>query len=454
VRNRIVLIIPLAITFIAALFLLLVSESDDDGFAKSGEFFSASIHERCNFSNGYFLEENVQHHIDNLADIENIINSELANNIPSASLDSLHALNALLHYYLWETYQASYSLCYNIETDLYAAPPIGVNNPNLPLMFTKGLSTTAIKFIESNFSVEHFQDRTRSGDLPLLPDCSKNVSSGTPHDMYFVQNDSGGIVFDLQTMLHESCFHKFRAVTLLEDYLSEGGRLHDIYQKKLLLSYLYENTDNLKKSARSNTLAVVLSNTFRDSIGNDSYSALIFELVGKYIQNEKMNKEEAIGIIQNSNYLLKNKLFELLVVMHEKDPNTFGEFEDNLIYKDFLKNPHPTLTPLHVLKYAIHQAQSGNHLKASELINEFWYSNANNHPATTWWFDNYPKYLLESYTMGRLDGSRLPMWLDDYFEIIGDDSTLSAQSELLKYYNVCVFYNPSSTPLKLSNTIP
>ena len=422
---------------------------------KSQEFAAATLHEQSYFSNGYYIKENVQRHYDNLLVVEKIIRSDPENNISPASLDTLYALQGLLHYYLWETYQASYLLCKNIETDLYKAPPKGVNNPNLPLMFIDGLSNQAHDFIESNFLSNPVQGETLSSDYTKVQKCMDTVRSQAKEEVFFIQNDEGGMVADPNYLARKSCFHKKESIDMFEDYLATDGRLHDVYHKKLLLSNLYENTPELVNSDRSIKLAESLSSTFTDSIANDSFSAMIFRLVGLYIQNGKLNQRQAEEIILNANYTRKNELLELLLASQGSSKwNISDDIEPNLTTDDFLAYPHPTLTPLHLLTYAIYISQLGYPIKASELVNEFWHYETNSRPSRTWWFDNYPKFLIESYAIGRLDGARLPMWLEVYFEITGNDPTLNSQLELLKYYNVCRFNNPIHRQSMHSQKLP
>jgi len=101
--------------------------------------------------------------------------------------------------------------------------------------------------------------------------------------------------------------------------------------------------------------------------------------------------------------------------------------------------------PKLVLWVAEHLYTIGDYNKAMKIITKFWYDSVNSHPLDEWCFDNYPEFMIQSYTVGRWDGARLPLFIKDFSDMVHQDPILTSGMELLQFYNGEIMSSISSS---------
>ena len=179
--------------------------------------------------------------------------------------------------------------------------------------------------------------------------------------------------------------------------------------------------------------------TLPDSMNILSIATDIYRLIPVLAQNRLLDSTLFKSILVHSDFEYTSYFLNLLVpgdILSGKILK--GKFvEPNLQTLSELSNP--VLPPLMLLTDARYKYRHGEQIAASDEVNLFWYHSGTNYPPQYWWFDNYPAYLIRCYTIGHLDGGRLPLWLNDLHEVIDGDPLLYELLELAKYYNLNLF---------------
>ena len=96
---------------------------------------------------------------------------------------------------------------------------------------------------------------------------------------------------------------------------------------------------------------------------------------------------------------------------------------------------YPDFSGRFIDKVCNYYYKNGEYEKPMVEITRFWYDDMKNHPMENLCFDNYPAFLLRSYLFGRWDGARLPLFLQDYRNVIGSDPVLKNGFKFLQRYN-------------------
>lgn len=396
------------------------------------------------FNNGLYGETNYQLHFSNLVSLEKYemeVGSENTDN--EAFIDSIQYSLAQLYYWLWESYSSAALLSSKLSIDLYISPPASVTNPKLPLRDTKKLNNHASHIVHSVLPELSNQLKTDNSSTHFsqfgakLSDADCNSILDLQHDAV-VQNDDNAFVIDPSIFgVNSSCYYH-KAISLFQELIN-NKRLPKEQYLKIQLQYVVlmdiypENSKDMNKYADQQ-----LIEELQDSKNYELYSDQIFEVISILVKRGLVSASEALMIVNHSDF----PYAELLLALMTADTQSSVKFlEDSQIpaWDEIISLDDPILAPKLVIKIAEYLDKKGEFMEGAILLNEFWFGDANSFPPTTWWFDNYPKFLLLSYSFGRLDGGRLPLWVENLHQISQDDELLRDLMELAKFYNLVAF---------------
>jgi len=398
------------------------------------------------FNNGYYGESNYQRHMENWLLVEKSIDDLVGRNITSSNyLDSLKIARFMLECYISDTYMQAFNLASKLSTDLYIAPPSTTTNPQLPLRFSTDFTTHSRKVVSE--VIPMIAKNTQMG-MPLRQmvvqlsegvfskDKCSNVDQITTDAI--AQDDSSAFVLDPLVYAELSQCFQMQAVNHYQNDLS-GQIKESVETFASQLKYVGLLGDEIKHTS---TLRVFADSHFIASLMDSSRNLLYMEDIANSIAvlvfRDILPLGEGRKILANTNFPFSALLLDLII------SEVSGQLESMESYNipslgEVAEIDNPILAPMLVIRLASYLEKTGHPIEASSFINSFWFHDANTFPPKTWWFNNYPKFLIESYALGRLDGGQLPLWVSAYYSISGSDKGLAAILELGKYYNMIVF---------------
>jgi len=411
------------------------------------------------FNNGDYGESNYQKHMENWLLVEKSIDDLVGRSITSSNyLDSLKIARFMLECYISDTYMQAFNLASKLSTDLYIAPPPTTTNPQLPLRFSTDFTTHSRKVVSeiipmiaknTQMGIPLWQTVIQLSMGVLSKDKCSNVDQIT--DAAIVQDDSSAFVLDPVVYAElTKCFRMQAIEHYQDDLLGEMNESVEGFASQLkYVSLLADDINDfftLKELADSHFIA-----SLKDSSLNLLYMEDIANSVAVLVFREILPLDEGRKILANTNFPFSELLLDLLISEASGQLEPIGSYNIPSL-GEVTGIDNPILTPMLVIRLASYLEKSDHPLEASSLINSFWFHDANTFPPKTyWWFNNYPKYLIESYGLGRLDGGQLPLWVSAYYSISGSDSGLTAILELGKYYNMIVFPRTPATTAGSSN---
>jgi hypothetical protein len=405
------------------------------------------IFQNIQFNNGYDEKTNLQEHYSNLILLEKF-NEEITRDHSSSNalIDSIQLGRAQLYYWLWESYSAAALLASKLSLDLYQGPPSSVTNPKLPLHDVENLSANASRIVNNTLPELSVYLERNSNSMELakfmaiqskISDCDSLVSLPPKAT---IQNDDNAFVIDPYVFgFYSNCFHS-KAILGYKEILEGNSQSGEEYYKANLqyLILLGNSPDeiSLLNTIVNNEIVSALS----DSMKQGLYSNLIFDVTSLLLQKKILNYENARNIIEQSKFPYAELLLTLMLNNAIAESDTSDKVIQLPTWLEIVVLEDPLLAPKLVENMAKYYDAQKEYSKGSILINNFWFADASNFPPRVWWFDNYPKFMLLSYAFGRLDGGRLPLWVDNLYQISDGDKLLGELMELAKYYNMVAFY--------------
>jgi hypothetical protein len=439
--RRLIILISLILAIgLAFMYKYMVLDPPPPDFTLTREY--GDVFQNIQFNNGYNGQSNLQEHYPNLLHLEKYYEDITTESSPSKALvDSLQMGRAEIYYWLWESYSAAALLASKLSLDLYLAPPSSVTNPKLPLHDVANLNQNASLILNNtllNLS-KHLELNNNSNELARFMaiqskslDCESLIFAPP---QAIVQNDNHAFMVDPYVFgSYASCFYREAIVEYQEIFAGNNEPGSDFYRAKLRFLILLGNdpqyTDRLNAIANNN-----FSSTLPDSMAQGLYSDLIFDVTSLLLQKKMLSSQDAHSILRQSRFPYADLLLSLM------SSNTLALGSDLQLpsWMEIVALDDPVLAPKLVENIAKYYDKQEEYSKGSLLINNFWFADASNFPPRIWWFDNYPKFMLLSYAYGRLDGGRLPLWVDNLHQISSGDKSLGELKELAKYYNVVAF---------------
>ncbi len=397
------------------------------------------------FDNGYAGSLNYQHHAENIKQINLAIQMMLAIEIEDKKyLDSLYMAKFMLQFYISESYSQSFKLCTRFLEDLYIAPPPTTTNPKLPLRFTKNFLPTAHKIVLESlpFISGCFHQR-----MPLhqvlelvIPEITQKGcgSEGNQGKRAIIQDDNQAFVLDPVVFASLSRCYSIGALnTYLEHVEGQSPQTQQYFASSLKFCQLLAS-EKLFKHELLSLADHHFIQALHDSSSNLLFIEDIVNTVADLVYLQIIDQDEGQVILGNADFPYSDILLDLLI--SERSGKDKGlDLQELPSIEELINLQDPVLTPMLVMSLAANYERNGFQEEASIIINSFWFDDANTFPVKTWWFNNYPKFLIASYAMGRLDGGQLPLWVSSYFSIANGDEGLMEVLELAKYYNMVVF---------------
>jgi len=401
------------------------------------------VFQNIQFNNGYDGHRNLQEHYSNLLQLEKFNEDITTVSSPNtALLDSVQMGRAEIYYWLWESYSAAALLASKLSLDLYQAPPNSVTNPKLPLHDVENLNKNASLILNNTLLdlSKHLERNNNSKELANFMaiqskglDCEPQIFSSP---QAIVQNDNHAFMVDPYVFgLYASCFYPKAIVAYQEIFAGNNQSGSDFFRAKLRYIMLLGNDPD-----NADILNAFVNNHFTsalpDSMAQGLYSDLIFDVTSLLLQKKIISSQDALSIIEQSRF----PHAELLLSLMSSNTPTLVRGIELPSWKEIAALDDAVLAPKLVENIAKYYDARKEYSKGSLLINNFWFTDASNFPPKVWWFDNYPKFMLLSYAYGRLDGGRLPLWVDNLHQISNGDKSLGELMELAKYYNMVAFY--------------
>ena len=444
--RRVIILISLILAIGVALFYKYMIMVTPPVFVTADRGYG-DVFQNIQFNNGYTGQPNLQEHYSNLQKLEMFnknITRERLNEIGVS--DSIQLGKAQLYYWLWETYSAAALLATKLSIDLYLGPPISVTNPKLPLHDVENLSTIASKIVnKALIKLSNKLDmENNSGELIKFMASQSNISECdstvfSPPEAT-IQDDSNAFVVDPYVFgVYANCF-RTKAMLAYKEILEGNNRTGSEYYKAYLQYLMLLGSDYGGTSLLTDNVNDKFILSLADSIQLGLYSDLLFDVTSLLLDKKILSFEKAHSIIKHSEFPYAELLLSLLSV------NTFSESVIDVKaaqfpnWSEIVSLTDPILAPKLVENLAKYYDAQKEYSESSLLINNFWFADASNYPPKVWWFDNYPEFLIFSYAFGRLDGGRLPLWIDNLYRISRGDKLLGELMELAKYYNMVAFY--------------
>ena len=185
--------------------------------------------------------------------------------------------------------------------------------------------------------------------------------------------------------------------------------------------------------------------SLQDSIANSFEIGKIIEALPICIRNNWISKGELKDAFNQYDYSGSHLIIALIL---EKSKHIGTKNDENTVIpiSGFEKYSDDSIIyPKLVLWVAEHLYTIGDYNKAMKIITKFWYDSVNSHPLDEWCFDNYPEFMIQSYTVGRWDGARLPLFIKDFSDMVHQDPILTSGMELLQFYNGEIMSSISSS---------
>jgi len=405
------------------------------------------VFQNIQFNNGYDGKTNLQEHYSNLLLLEKFNEDITKDYSPSnALMDSIQLGRAQLYYWLWESYSASALLASKLSLDLYQGPPKSVTNPKLPLHDVENLTVKAARIV-NNALVElsvHLERNNNSMELAkfmanqsTISNCDSLVFSPPQAT---IQDDNNAFVVDPYVFgFYSSCFQS-KAILAYKEILEGNSQSGTEYYKANLQYLILLGNDLDEKSPLNAIVNNEFILTLSDSMKQGLYSNLIFDITSLLLQKKILNYENARNIVEQSKFPYAELLLTLMSGNTIAESDTLEKGIQLPTWLEIVALDDPVLAPKLVENIAKYYDVRKEYSKGSILINNFWFADASIFPPKVWWFDNYPKFMLLSYAFGRLDGGRLPLWVDNLYQISNGDKLLGELMELAKYYNMVAFY--------------
>ena len=416
--------------------------------------------ELLEFNNGYNQKQNLQHYWDVLTDLER-----------AEFTDPLlrDYAKGYIHFSLWQLYSSLEKMVHSFQHDLYVKPENELSFPSMPITPTITPTVAA----KNNFNLEVQYQLFKKNDPVYHPhhriiiEKIGELTSGDENEEYrtvdfsadnqsdlinkkgFLENDS--IVFMINPDLISALakYHAKESIKYNNTFISSNNEYPEFMLKaRLKLIYLYGATGNNGDLNKLIKNWINFNSILADSINGYKYCVDITQALPFLLSNGLLANEEIDDIILNNS-------FPYIGLLNELTKASWGYTANlptprkliNIARQDFSEYDDQLLTPLFVLNLAEYFHRNNQFNEATELIVGFWYNDALSHPPEYWWFENYPDFVVRSYTIGRWDGGRLVLWANDFHKMAGNDPFLLLQYELLEFYNLVIF-RMLSNPVK------
>ena len=343
------------------------------------------------------------------------------------SQDGIGSSNGEALFFLSETYQTLARLVSSLHVDLYDGPIYDKAHPVFPisqLLPNSKIAEKMMKF-EKLVALSGDGDLYKLGsDMETDPLKSSTAKSITEVDDYYFA--------DTRNILRHAKWARSESRNRLFHYLSnQTNPSPDAYRSWLLLIRL---KDQASLNLESLTLHKVYVKGIMDSLSSEySPLGLMFDAMPVFLKNGWLNKDDIVSALNAYDKEFAQDMYPLMTMLTEDDVGV-----EKLLSKDLstLKiSEYPDFSGRFIDHVCNYYYKKGEYEKAMIEITRFWYDDMKNHPMENLCFDNYPTFLLRSYLFGRWDGARLPLFLQDYRNVIGTDPVLKTGFEFFQRYN-------------------
>ena len=330
-------------------------------------------------------------------------------------------------FFLSETYSELAKLISSAHVDLYDQPVYDKAHPVFPISQLLPNSKTVDKIMEfekmvaENASKSLFQLGSVI-EVDLLK--SSDAKDILEVDDYYFANTKN-------ILNHAKWARSTSTEKLFQKLLNEKLPSPDAYRSWLLLIRISDETPvNLESLPLHQSYVKGLA----DSLLSD-YSPLgmMFDAMPMILRSKWLTKDNVVNTLNTYETGYGETIAPLLTILGENESEIEALLETDLsehgIYEDIMLSSRFVD---HLCKYYYDKGEYG---KAMTEITHFWYDDMSNHPMEWMCFDNYPTFLIRSYLYGRWDGARLPLFLQDYRNVMGTDPILRAGFGFFQRYN-------------------
>ena len=317
-----------------------------------------------------------------------------------------------LYYNLWREAIAARNLLLEIQHSLFLEPAIDRFFPQIPipkdvLLDEYYLKPGHLAVIKKQYN--NYKNKFHTYDMGLSGSGGENI--------FLFDNLANTKYFDsLAHKYFEETTNQLASFIDLEDSLFTGS-----LKSRVRLAFLY--AIKKEKGKIGNIIPPALFNVIIDSLYADNYALKIevIELL-PYLENIGFINQENIAEIHSSlNFELAKALLQSKrEIMGLEKIDGLPIINQETIQKE--KVGDMIYYPEYIITKSEIYLMNNDIKKAEEIINYLWFKDSSpNPPPYSWWFNNYPEYLLKTIRLGYWDGARLPHYIGEIFDLYSEN---------------------------------
>ena len=335
-------------------------------------------------------------------------------------------INGQVLFHLSETYDALARLVSAMHLDLYDDPVYDKAHPVFPIsqLFSKNKNVDKMMKFEQSVTLNGNEAHKLGNDIDGNPIKSSRIKNIIEVDDYYFA--------DTKNILGYAKWARSESRQKLFQYLINQSEPNpDAYRSWLLLIRM-DNT-SLFELERLDLHATYINGIKDSLLSETSPLGLMFDAMPEMLKNDWLNIDDVVKTLNDYDQEFAEDMVPLITMLTGDEKKI-----ENLLRADLANLKifeYPDFSGRFIDQVCNYYYKTGEYEKAMVEITRFWYDDMKNHPMENLCFDNYPAFLLRSYLFGRWDGARLPLFLQDYRNVVGSDPVLKNGFEFLQRYN-------------------